>query len=314
MFIFDGKTRADAKEVELKEQLSVLRSTNPTLKIKIAAILFAEDAGSVLYTRLKQEAAERVGIEYSISTFSIKTGVEQVMAHLQQLNQDPTVTGIIIQKPWRKTWQSASMVEGDPKDIRQVFSAWWILLTSQIALEKDVDGLHPKTLAAIATGTWQDEARVMPATAKAVFDILRVAAHQVGEVREGSDQAFWSWLQTQKVAVIGKSDLLGQPVFYELKNHLVAVELLGSNELKRKMEQGKALREFSIVISATGQKNLITGELLGDQVILVDVGEPQPDIDANSVANHARFLTPVPGGVGPLTVISLLENAVALVQ
>lgn len=320
MYLFDGKTLADQQETELTAQVSRLATEGK--KIVLAAVLFAEDAGSVLYTRLKKEAAERVGIEYRVSTFSIKAGVEQVMAHLHQLNQDSAVTGIIIQKPWRKTWQAATLVDGEAKDIKQAFSAWWILLTSQIEVQKDVDGLHPKTLAAIQQGeAWQEQGFVMPATARAVLTILKFAAQQLDEVSAGgakdavlSSQLFWQWLQAKKVAILGKSDILGQPLFYELKNNQVAVELLGTNELKRKMEQGKALRDFDVVISATGQRHLVTGELLGSNVILIDVGEPQPDIDAQSVASHARFVTPVPGGVGPLTVVSLLQNAVALVR
>lgn len=317
MYLFDGKSQADKQEVELKAQVMQLAAVGK--KITLAAVLFAEDAGSVLYTRLKKEAAERVGIEYRISTFSLKVGVEQVMAHIHELNQDPTVTGIIIQKPWRKAWQAATLADGEPKDVRQAFNAWWVLLTSQIELSKDVDGLHPKTLAVIQQGgDWQGRGLVMPATAQAVMAILQSAAHKLDEVplpdKQESSQPFWQWLQAKRVAILGKSDILGQPLFYELQNHQVAVELLGSNELKRKVEQGKALRDFDIVISATGQHHLVTGELLGTEVILIDVGEPQPDIDAQSVAEHARFLTPVPGGVGPLTVVSLLRNAVALVE
>lgn len=306
MIIFDGKSLADQKEAELKARLAALVAKRPEVKVNIAAILFAEDAGSVLYTRLKQEAAQRVGISYQIHTFSITTGVEQVMTQIRTLNEDPTITGIIIQKPSRRIWQSASLVQGELKDIRQAFGAWWLLLTSQIALEKDVDGLHPKTLAAIEVGNWQEQGKVMPATAKAVLTILEQAK------LDGTD--LWRWLQTQKVAILGKSDILGQPLFYEFKNHEVAVELLGSTELQRKVEQGKSLFDFTIVISATGRPGLVTGELLGSSVILIDVGEPQPDVDVATLENKVSFLTPVPGGVGPLTVVSLLENAVVLVK
>lgn len=314
MFIFDGKSLAEQKEVELKAQLASLVAAKPGLKVKVAAVLFAEDAGSVLYTRLKKEAAERVGIEYEVYTFSIKTGVEQVMAQLHQLNQDKSITGIIIQKPGRRTWQAASMVDGDVKEIRQAFSAWWLLLTSQILVEKDIDGLHPKTLAAIEVGNWREQGRVMPATAKAVVTILEVAWQQsVAEQPANTTQeSIWTWLQTQKVAILGKSDILGQPLFFEFKNHQIPVELMGSAELQRKVDQGKALRDFSIVISATGRAGLVTGELLSSEVTLIDVGEPQADVDFNSLGDKVSFLTPVPGGVGPLTVVSLLENAVQL--
>lgn len=306
MIIFDGKRLADQHEVELTTKLAALLVKQPELKVKIAAILFAEDAGSVLYTRLKQEAAQRVGIEYQIHTFSIKVGVEQVMAQIHLLNEDPSITGIIIQKPGRRTWQVATMVEGEAKDIRQAFGAWWLLLTSQISLKKDVDGLHPKTLAAIEIGNWQEQGRVMPATAKAVLTILE-HAKPVGD-------ELWNWLKSQKIAILGKSDILGQPLFYEFKNHQVPVELLGSAELQRKVEQGKSLFDFTMVITATGRPDLVTGELLGTDVVVIDVGEPRADVAVSTLHDKVRFLTPVPGGVGPLTVVSLLENALGLVQ
>jgi methylenetetrahydrofolate dehydrogenase (NADP+)/methenyltetrahydrofolate cyclohydrolase len=308
MIIFDGKSLAEKKEAQLETQVADLAKQGK--KIKIAAILFAEDAGSILYTRLKKEAAERVGMEYQVDTFSLQAGAEQIMTHIHALNEDESITGIIIQKPWRNTWQMANRVEGATKDVRQAFSAWWTLLTSQIEITKDVDGLHPRTLAAIEVGSWQEKGRVMPATAAAVFTILHQAAHQLAGVEEAD---FWQWLQTKKVAVLGKSDIVGKPIYFEIKTHGIDVEMLGSAELKRKVEQGKGLLDKDVVISATGRKHLVTADLVADGVILVDVGEPQPDMDQASLKEKASFLTPVPGGVGPMTVVSLLENAVRLV-
>jgi methylenetetrahydrofolate dehydrogenase (NADP+)/methenyltetrahydrofolate cyclohydrolase len=309
MIIFDGKQLAEEKELQLKERVAVLAAQGK--KLKIAAVLFAEDAGSIIYTRLKKEAAERIGIEYQVDTFSLKSGVEEIMTHIHKLNDDASITGIIIQKPWRQTWEAVSMVYGSPQDVRQAFGAWWILLTSQIELSKDVDGLHPKTLAAIDTGDWKENGRVMPATAAAVFTILKQAAQKLDGVEESE---FWQWLAQKKVAVLGKSDIVGKPIYFELKSHQIDVEMLGSAELKRKVEQQKALFDKDIIISATGRKHLITTELVSDNTIFIDVGEPQPDMDQASLAEKASFLTPVPGGVGPLTVVSLLENAVTLVK
>ena len=295
MIIFDGYQFVAKREQQLKERVAKLKAKG--VSIVVAAILFSEDKGSQLYTGLKQQAAERVGIEYQVHTFSITDPVADVIAKIRQLNQDAAVTGIIIQKPWRKTWQSVLTDAGQPVESpAQQFTEWWTSLVKNIDEQKDVDGLHPNTLRAIEQGTWQQQAKVMPATAKAVLSIL-----------ESTQQ-----LIQGNYVVLGKSDILGKPLAYELSNRGFTVELLGKKELKEKSETGEWLKEANVVISATGQSHLVKKEMLSPGAVLVDVGEPRPDIDQESVASVASFLTPVPGGVGPVTVVSLLENAVEL--
>jgi methylenetetrahydrofolate dehydrogenase (NADP+) / methenyltetrahydrofolate cyclohydrolase len=316
MKIFDGKTLAKKREQGLKKQVSKLAAAGHQLKI--AAVLFAEDKGSVLYSDLKKQAAQRMGIEYQLHTFSLTKPSDLVANQLEKLSKDPSVTGIIIQKPSRKVWQQVTLVDGDPKDVRKVFADWWRYLTYQIEITKDVDGLHPKTLAAIEAGDWQQKGRVMPATAKAVLEILRQAAKTTesavsdksGRAAAGADKQLWKFLKNKKIIILGKSDILGQPLYYDFKNHDLDVEMMGSAGLNRRMEQGKALTDAQVVISATGHKHLVTGEMVAEGVVIVDVGEPKPDVEAETVTPKASFITPVPGGVGPMTVISLMENAV----
>src|SRR5687768_7826170 len=99
--VFDGYAFAQTKELELAERVNQLGETQ---RPHVAALLFREDQGSVLYTRFKAEAAERVGIGYQVATFSMRVSTESVLAKIRELNADPQVTGIIIQKPWRATW------------------------------------------------------------------------------------------------------------------------------------------------------------------------------------------------------------------
>ena len=133
---------------------------------KIAAIFFREDTASALYTSLKKETAENLGIGYQAKAFSFITPTIEIQEYLESLNQDPSITGIIIQKPWTKKWLE-SVPNGD-------FKKWWSSLVSHIAtkrshgVNKDVDGLSPDTLAAIKHGTWMQEQMVLPATARAV--------------------------------------------------------------------------------------------------------------------------------------------------
>jgi 5,10-methylene-tetrahydrofolate dehydrogenase/methenyl tetrahydrofolate cyclohydrolase len=92
------------------------------------------------------------------------------------------------------------------------------------------------------------------------------------------------------------------------------VELVGKKELNKIIEQEKSLSKFRLIISATGQKNLITGDLIAQHSLIIDVGEPQGDIDLPSCLNKADFITPVPNGVGPMTVVSLMANALDLLK
>jgi methylenetetrahydrofolate dehydrogenase (NADP+) / methenyltetrahydrofolate cyclohydrolase len=268
-------------------------------KIVIAAILFVEDKGSQLYTQLKKEMAESLGIEYQVFSFSVLDEKQQIISKIRELNSDPEVVGIIIQKPWRKTWISAHDLA------KEEFNIWWHDLVSVLDTSKDVDGLHPSNLKALKLGDWRDQGRVLPATCQATIRLLEksfLTEHLFSNLRENK----------LKTIIIGKSDLLGQPLFAILSSKGCSVEMIGSRELKTRIEQKIFLKDADIVVTATGRKNLINGEMIKQGSVLIDVGEPNGDIDQASVMNIAGAVTPVPGGVGPMTVISLMENAIFL--
>lgn len=307
MQIFDGVAAAAQQEPLLANQVAKL-----TTPVVVHAVLFEEDAGSRLYTRLKSEAAARVGIEYRVHACSLHDDLDQLRRNVRVISESASTTGCIIQKPTRDTW---SRVTGQD---RSSFSGWWRELTTAIALPKDVDGLHPETMQSIAAGTWREQGRVLPATCRAVLSILTeaVVSVPVSQQSERTMVSVYSQLSMngQKVLIIGKSDLLGNPLYYELKNNGVAVELLTRRQFRVRLAEGRALKDGQIIVSATGVAGLITDDLLAAQSILIDVGEPQGDIDAASVSESAAFLTPVPGGVGPMTIVSLLQNAIDLVR
>lgn len=290
MIIFDGQAAATKKEAEIQQKVAVLQQAGTQLTI--VAILFSEDAGSRLYTRLKQEAAGRVGIKYVVYEHSLREPVEQVGVDIEVANTNPDVHGIIIQKPTRRVWELQNG-HADP----EAFNIWWRSITTQIAENKDVDGLHPTTMEKIKDGSWQAAGRVLPATCQAVWTILEQAPVA---------------LQQAKVVIIGKSDLLGLPLYYDLKNKGIAVELLRKLDLQARMTSGLKLTDATVIVSATGVENLVQGEMIENGVVLIDVGEPRPDVNRESVSKKAAFLTPVPGGVGPMTVVCLLENVITL--
>lgn len=326
--IFNGEQLAKQKALKLKTKVAAHHAKG--IYPKVAAIFFKEDAASALYTSLKKQTAENLGIAYQAKAFSFADPVEVIQEYIDSLNSDASITGIIIQKPWTKKWLEA-VPNGD-------FAKWWSGLVSHIAtkeshgINKDVDGLAPATLAAIKNGTWMQDGMVLPATARAVLSILK-------DYRANIDPDF-SYL-TENVLIIGQSDLLGKPLYWHIKNLMqhgatvpqafgeacqvsvvqaqendkkCEVKLVGKQGLEDIIEQRKSLSDFRVIISATGQKNLLSGELIAPHSVLIDVGEPQGDIDLQGCLNKVDFITPVPNGVGPMTVISLMANAVDLLK
>jgi methylenetetrahydrofolate dehydrogenase (NADP+)/methenyltetrahydrofolate cyclohydrolase len=298
MKIFDGKLFAAQKEIELAQQVVQTTQKRGGKKIKIAAVLFWEDIGSQVYSENKQSAAMRVGIDYQLHNFSIVGPVDPVLELLGKLNSDADVTGIIIQKPTFATWQKHST---DAQKTKQDFNLWWHNLYAAVDPKKDVDGLHPSTIQAIVDGSWQSQGRVLPATVEAVRAVLGLS--EIASITSQPEHKF---------VIIGKSDLVGLPMYHLLKAQGRAVDLIGSKELQERIENGSKLLDADTIVTATGKRHLITGDMIKPGVILIDVGEPQPDVDWASTAQKAAFITPVPGGIGPVTIVFLLINAVKL--
>ncbi len=286
MELFDGIKFARQRELRLSERVSQLRAKG--LRPVIASIVFTEDQGSQLYTQKKKDAANRAGIDFRPIYHSLIDSPSQVLASINRLNHDPTISGVMIQKPAKQVWLDR-VGDGD-------FTEWWRSLVGEIDANKDVDGLTPSTQQAIKDGSWQTKGLVLPATAQAVLLVL--------------DQA--EVPKEATVAIIGRSDIVGLPTYHALLNLGYQPSLFGRKDLTNRLNSDQKLFDFDVVISATGVKHLINGSHIKADVALIDVGEPAPDIDAKSVEQKAKFLSPVPGGVGPVTVVCLLENVVKL--
>lgn len=295
MILFDGTTVASSLEHDLAVEVQKLQQ--PVL---VTSLFFSEDAGSALYTRLKTEAAQRVGIIYQAVQCSFSEPVTVLVERIMALNADATVTGVLIQKPTKKTWEQYCPEENRVGKGRS-FSEWWLSLTSALEPTKDVDGLSPETLRSIAEGTWREQGRVLPATCRAVVSILAKLRMEYPEK------------EMQSASIVGVSDLLGTPLAQVLSRFGMQVELLRRADFIEKTQNGQPLMG-DVIVSATGVPNLITASHVRPDAVIIDVGEPMQDVDRDSVAETAFFLTPVPGGVGPLTVICLLMNAVDLLK
>lgn len=275
--VFNGRAFAREKEEELTKVVSKLGT-----KIRVKTFTFSEDQGSVLYTRLKSEAAGRIGISYEAVECSIKTSQREIIEQISRASSDEQIAGVMVQKPAKSVF-----MENFP-DLD--FSEWWGKLTDAIDPSKDVDCLTKKNLIALSSGG----RTVLPATVKAVISILEHAKTELNISQN-------DWKQ-KSVAIIGRSDIVGKPLSWVLKDKFDRVELFGRENIPND------LKAFDIVLSAAGRPNLITSEMIKSDSIIIDIGAPKGDVDFENVVENTAFITPVPGGVGPVTVISLMEN------
>jgi methylenetetrahydrofolate dehydrogenase (NADP+)/methenyltetrahydrofolate cyclohydrolase len=271
--LIDGKVIAGDVRREVAERVSKL-SSPPGL----AAVLVGSDEASAVYVRGKEKAAASVGIESYTERLPESTTREQLLETIDKLNRNPGVNGIIVQIPLPKGLDEIEAQEAvDPS--------------------KDVDGLHPENAGALALG----RPRFIPCTPHGVKVILERSGIKV----EGSN-----------VVVVGRSNLVGRPLAI-----LLSQKADGANATVTLCHTGTVdlashTRRADILVAATGAPGSITGDMVKPGAAVVDVGISRQDgklvgdIDRESVSQVAGFLTPVPGGVGPMTVAMLLQNTV----
>jgi len=306
MAIFNGKQFAAKKEAVLKAKVAVLKQKGQTPKL--VSFLAGENPESELYTRLKKEAAGRIGIDFEVKKFTDSVAPEEFIREIEKVNQDTSVQGIMVQLPLPKKFE-----------IRN--SKFEIL--GAIAPSKDVDGLTPENLGLVML----EKPRFLPATVKAVMEIIKgvilgseaTPESDPGQVRTmDPGQARMTdgkWLKGESVCLVGASEMVGKPLAMILSAAGATVTLCRSTT----KNLAEFTRQADILISATGVPGLIKKEMVKEKAIVVDVGIKKVegrilgDVE-KEVAGVASFMTPVPGGVGPVTVVSLLENLVETIS
>ncbi|MBI2309365.1 bifunctional 5,10-methylenetetrahydrofolate dehydrogenase/5,10-methenyltetrahydrofolate cyclohydrolase [Candidatus Collierbacteria bacterium] len=285
--IIDGKKLAAEREKKLAGEVSLL-----TKKIgrrpKLLAVELADDEGSRLYLKLKRKAAERLGIEFEVIKRPGLSG--KGLAFLTGFDID----GVFVQHP------------------RGYDKQKWQELVDQIPPEKDVDCLTSENLQLIKDG----KPRFLPATVKAVgYVILSVVKDPVGPNPKWdssvvsllqNDGLLRHFLLNKHVVILGRSPILGLPLFWWFNSFGGKVTLLHSQTKNKKQKT----KNSDILISSVGKPGIIIGKMVKEGAIVVDCGSPSGDVAFGEVAPKASAITPVPGGVGPLTVVSLMENVV----
>lgn len=278
--IFDGKAFAKEKERVLKRKVETLRQKG--VRPKLVSILADDSKESALYVSLKAKFAQQIGVIFDIQQFAVGTKTKEIVAGIQKANADSSVHGIMIQLP----------VENQGEILQAISPA------------KDVDCLTEENLGLIVIG----KPRFLPATVKAVMEIVKYALGHLGHMFEEE-----KWLKGKTICIIGASIIVGKPLSIILSD-------LGATVIICRSTTGK-LAEFTqkadVLVSATGAIDLVRKEMVKTGAIVIDVGISKLLRDgkfrvvgdvSKDVLERTSFLTPVPGGVGPVTVACLFEN------
>jgi methylenetetrahydrofolate dehydrogenase (NADP+)/methenyltetrahydrofolate cyclohydrolase len=276
--VIDGKAIAAEVRAEVAERVARLVAQGVTPGF--VDLLIGEDPPSKLYVGMKNKAAAGAGMRAVDRTLPASAGREEALSVIEELNADPTVHGVIVQSP---------LPDESPIDIFELQRA--------IAPAKDVDGLHPETQGLLALG----RPTYVPATPAGVLQLLRRAEIEV----EG-----------RHVVVVGRSSLVGRPLSILLSskgaglNATVTLCHTGTKDL------AEYTRQADVLVVAAGRAKTVTGDMVMPGAAVIDVGTNRTDdglvgdVDFESVAEVAGAITPVPGGVGPMTVAMLLSNTV----
>lgn len=277
MTIIDGKKIAQDIHEELKVQI-----LNSSLKVKpcLAVILVGQHPASILYVSRKTQACEKVGILSKKLEFPETASEQEVLNALDELNQDPSVHGILVQLPL-------------PPQIST------LKILQKINPKKDVDGLHPENLGKLLSGV---SGGFIPCTPLGIITLL-----QRSNITTAGKNAL----------ILGRSNLVGKPTAALLLQNNSTGNSTVTVAHSHTPNVELFTRQADILIAAIGKPHFIIEHMVKEGAVVIDVGINKPlgssakivgDVDFENVKNKCSFITPVPGGVGPMTIAMLLSN------
>ncbi|MGA7989744.1 MAG: bifunctional methylenetetrahydrofolate dehydrogenase/methenyltetrahydrofolate cyclohydrolase FolD [Candidatus Dormiibacterota bacterium] len=274
--IVDGKAIAAELRAELTEEIALMvagGSPPPSL----AVVLCGDDPASAIYVRNKGRAAERAGVRFALHRPLAESTTDELVALVQSIEADDSIDGILVQLPLPPHVDAAAV-------------------TACISPEKDADGFHPYNLGRLAEG---HPAVVAPGTPLGCMELLR---------RSGMP------IRGSRAVVIGRSAIVGRPLALMLTNADATVTICHS----RTRDLPAVCREADILVAAIGRPRMVDASFVKPGAFVIDVGTTSldgalvGDVDRESVEPVAGWLTPVPGGVGPMTIAMLLRNTTSL--
>ncbi|MCZ8170006.1 MAG: bifunctional methylenetetrahydrofolate dehydrogenase/methenyltetrahydrofolate cyclohydrolase FolD [Flavobacterium sp.] len=282
MIILDGKKVSEDIKNEITAEVQKMRENNEKVP-HLAAIIVGNDGASLTYVNSKVKACERVGFESTLIRMPSTTSETELLKKIKQLNEDEAIDGFIVQLPL-------------PKQI----DTQHILMS--IDPSKDVDGFHPENFGKMAL----DMTTFIPATPYGILELLERYDVQT---------------KGKHTVVIGRSHIVGRPMSILMgRNHFPGNSTVTLTHSHTK-NISQITTQADIIITALGVPNFLKAEMVKDDVVVIDVGitripdESSPkgyrivgDVDFENVSKKASYITPVPGGVGPMTIAMLLKN------
>ena len=275
--IIDGKELSKKLKEQMKDRVAQMRQQG--IVPKLVVVLVGNNSASEVYVRNKHKACGEVGIESEVIKMPEETTQQELLDVVKGLNEDRTVDGILGQLPL-------------PGQINEK-----VVLRS-ILPEKDVDGFHPVNVGLLSIG---DDCYA-PATPSGIIAMFKEYGIEI---------------TGKHCVIIGRSNIVGKPMAALLLRHNATVTVCHS----KTQNLGELTRQADIVIVATGHRHTLTADMVKEGAVVIDVGMNRNelgklcgDVDFEEVKEKASFITPVPGGVGPMTITELLENTILAAQ
>ena len=271
--IINGKELSQKIRNEVKEEVKELKEKG--INPKLAVIMVGNDKASEVYVRNKSKACDEVGIEFEEFLMPEETNQKDLIDLIDKLNQRENIHGILLQSPIPKHL-----------DIREAFN--------RISYKKDVDGFHPINVGKLVIG----EDTFISCTPYGVMKML---------------EEYNIEIEGKRAVVIGRSNIVGKPVAQCLLSKNATVTICHSKT--KNIEE--VVREADIVIAALGKPKFVTSNMIKNGAVVIDVGINRGedgklvgDVDFENIQEKASYITPVPGGVGPMTIAMLMSNVV----
>lgn len=275
--IIDGKKISQEIKDELKEKVAAMHAQGQ--EVTLAVVLVGQDPASCVYVRNKKRACEYIGIRSLSYELAEDTSEEEVLALIDKLNGDKDVNGILVQLPLPKHMDEDK-------------------ITRAIGPLKDVDGFHPQNVGALSIGL----PGFVSCTPAGIIQLLK---------RSHID------MEGKHCVIVGRSNIVGKPMALLMLRENATVTVTHS----KTKDLASVTRQADILIVAIGKKQFITADYVKEGVVVIDVGMHRDennhlcgDVAYDEVASHCSAITPVPGGVGPMTIAMLMHNCLESVD
>lgn len=273
--IIDGKLLSAKLKAQMAEQVVALKEQYGRVP-SLAVILVGENPASQSYVRGKIKACAECGFESILTTMPESVSEQELLAEIAKLNADERVDGVLVQLPLPRHINEEKVIDA-------------------IALEKDVDGFHPDNVANL----WLGKPCIKPCTPKGVMRMIEECGFDVAGCN---------------AVIVGRSNIVGKPMAKLLLDANATVTIAHS----RTKNLAEVTSKADILIAAVGRARMITAEMVKEGAIVIDVGVNRDaetgklcgDVDFEGVRDKAAHITPVPGGVGPMTITMLMQNTI----